>query len=317
MLLYKYNNNMFQGKSLYKEASNNIFKTWLYMIFFIIFISAFGLLLAYYFNNVSIFYIAIIFSLCMNIFSYWYSDKIALKMAGAVEIKSRSQYPEYWNIVENLSITGGLPMPKIYIINDPIPNAFATGRNKNNSAIAATSGLLSMLNKNELEGVMAHELSHVENKDILLSTIVVIFVSIISLLSQMFFRMTAFGGDGEDRKNSALFIVIGSFLAVILAPLAATIIQLAISRKREFLADASGAILTRYPEGLASALQKISQFSQPLKKANNATAHLYIVNPLGLSSINNNKKTSWISKLFMTHPPTEERINALLSINNK
>lgn len=177
-------------------------------------------------------------------------------------------------------------MPKLYIINDPIPNAFATGRNKNHSAIAATTGLLSMLNKNELEGVMAHELSHIGNKDILLSTIVVIMVSAVSFLSQIFFRFSIFGGDGEDRKGG-VFMLIGSIIAIILAPLAATIIQLAISRKREFLADASGAILTRYPEGLASALAKISQFNQPLTHASDATAHMYIINPMGLSSTNN------------------------------
>lgn len=307
-----------QGKSLYTQESNNVFKTWLYMALFIAIFSALGLFVAYYYDNVNIFYFAIIFSLIMNIFSYWYSDKIALNMAGATEVKNKSQYPEYWNAVENLSITAGLPMPKIYVINDPIPNAFATGRNKNHSAIAATTGLLSMLNKNELEGVMAHELSHIGNRDILLSTIVVIMVSAVSFLSQMFFRFSMFGSDNEDRKSGGVLMLIGSILAIILAPLAATVIQLAISRKREFLADASGAILTRYPEGLASALAKISQFSQPLKHANDATAHMYIVNPLGLSSTNNNleKKVSWINRLFMTHPPTNERIKVLLSMKD-
>ncbi len=308
---------MSKSNSLYKEQSNNVFKTWLYMALFAGIFAAIGLFLAYYFNNVNIFYFAIIFSLITNIFSYWYSDKVALSMAGATEVKSKSQYPEYWNAVENLSITAGLPMPKIYVINDPIPNAFATGRNKNHSAIAATSGLLSMLNKNELEGVIAHELSHIGNRDILLSTIVVIMVSAISFLSQMFFRVNMFSSnDSEDRKGLGIFMLIASILALILAPIAATIIQLAISRKREFLADASGAILTRYPEGLASALQKISQFSQPLNKANNATAHMYIVNPMGLNGINNTeKKISWFTKLFMTHPPTSERIKVLMSMD--
>jgi len=306
---------MAQGKSLYTQQSNNIFKTWLYMALFAAVFAALGLFLAYYYDNVNIFYFAIIFSIIMNIFSYWYSDKVALSMAGATEVKSKSQYVEYWNAVENLSITAGLPMPKLYVINDPIPNAFATGRNKNHSAIAATTGLLSMLNKNELEGVMAHELSHIGNRDILLSTIVVIMVSAVAFLSQMFFRFSMFGGD-RDRKDGGVLMLIGSLLAIILAPLAATVIQLAISRKREFLADTSGAMLTRYPEGLASALAKISQFNQPLTHANDATAHMYIVNPMGLNSTNNpsNKKVSWINKLFMTHPPTSERIKVLLSM---
>lgn len=307
---------MSQGKSLYTHESNNVFKTWLYMAIFIAFFAIIGLFIAYYYNNVNIFYFAIIFSFIMNIVSYWYSDKIALSMAGATEIKSKAQYPEFWNAVENLSITAGLPMPKLYIINDPIPNAFATGRNKNHSAIAATTGLLSMLNKNELEGVVAHELSHIGNRDILLSTIVVIMVSAISFLSQIFFRFSMFGGEGEDRKNSSIFMLIGSIIAVLLAPFAATIVQLAISRKREFLADASGAILTRYPEGLASALIKISQFSQPLKKVNNSISHLFIINPMGLNSDNmEEEKISWFTKLFLTHPPINERVKVLQSMS--
>lgn len=308
---------MSQGKSLYTHESNNVFKTWLYMALFIAFFAIIGLIIAYYYNDVNIFYFAIIFSFIMNIVSYWYSDKVALNMAGATEVKSRSQYPEFWNAVENLSITAGLPMPKLYIINDPIPNAFATGRNKNHSAIAATTGLLSMLNKNELEGVMAHELSHIGNRDILLSTIVVIMVSAISFLSQIFFRFSMFGKDNEDRGGGwGIFMLIGSILAIILAPLAASLLQLAISRKREFLADASGAILTRYPEGLASALIKISQFSQPLKKVNNSISHLFIVNPMGLNSNNiNEEKISWFTKLFMTHPPISERVKVLQSMN--
>ncbi len=307
---------MSTGKSLYTQRSNNVAKTWLYMAIFIAIFSALGLFLAYYYNNVTIFYGALIFSIVMNFFSYWFSDKIALNMAGAKELKSRSEHPEFWNAAENLSITAGLPMPKLFIINDPIPNAFATGRNKNNSVIAATTGLLSMLNKNELEGVVAHELSHIGNKDILLQTIVVIMVSTISFLSQMFFRIGAFGG-GDDKKGG-VFALIGSLVAIILAPLAATIIQLAISRKREFLADATGAILTRYPEGLASALAKISQFTQPLAKANNSMAHMYIVNPMGIRSQNPKAdKVHWFTKMFMTHPPVGERITALLSQNEK
>ncbi|HPX52438.1 MAG TPA: M48 family metalloprotease [Candidatus Paceibacterota bacterium] len=308
---------MSTGKSLYTQRSHNVAKTWLYMAIFIAIFSVLGLILAYQYQNVTIFYGALIFSIVMNFFSYWYSDKVALNMAGAKELKSRSEHPEFWNAAENLSITAGLPMPKLYIINDPIPNAFATGRNKDHSVIAATTGLLSMLNKNELEGVVAHELSHIGNRDILLQTIVVIMVSTISFLSQIFFRIGSFGGRNDDRGGN-LFGLIGAVIAILLAPLAATIIQLAISRKREFVADATGAILTRYPEGLASALQKISQFNQPLVKANDSMAHMYIVNPMGLSSNNPNQtKVSWFAKLFMTHPPVTERVNALLSIKEK
>lgn len=303
--------------TLYTQQNKNVYKTWLYMSLFVAIFAAIGLLLAYVYQDVNIFYWAIAISIIMNIFSYWYSDKVALSMAGAREV-TRSEYPEFWNSAENLAITAGLPMPKLYVIDDPIPNAFATGRNKNHSAIAATTGLLSMLNKAELEGVIAHEMSHIGNRDILISTIVVIMVSAISFLSQMFFRVRMFGGSDKKEEGGAIMIII-SILAIILAPIAATIIQLAISRKREFLADASGALLTRYPEGLASALQKISQFHQPLTHANSATAHMYIVNPMGLNSDTENEKqdqkVSWFAKLFMTHPPVSERIKALIGNN--
>ncbi len=298
------------GKSLYQIRSNNVLKTWLFMSLFIAIFAGLGLVLAYYYQNVNIFYIALIFSIAMNIFSYWYSDKVALSMSHAREI-TKNDYTEFWNVAENLSIAGGIAMPRLYVIDDPIPNAFATGRNEKHSAIAATTGLLSMLSKSELEGVVAHEISHIRNKDILIATIVVIMVSAISMLVHIF----SFSSHGEKRESGGLLTII-SILAIILAPIAATIIQLAISRKREFLADASGAILTRYPEGLASALQKISQFKQPLINAKEATAHLYIVNPFGLSfqGDNEEEKISWISRLFMTHPPTNERIKALLNI---
>lgn len=299
--------------SLYTQQSKNVWKTWVYMLFFVFLFALLGFALAFYYQNVNVFYIAIIFSLVINLFSFWYSDKVALSMAGAREI-TKNEYPDFWNVAENLSITAGLPMPKLYVVDDPIPNAFATGRDKNHSAIAATTGLLSMLNKTELEGVIAHEMSHIGNRDILLSTIVVIMVSVISFLSQIFFRSRLFGGGKRDGESGGIMLVLSIF-AIILAPIAATIIQLAISRKREFLADASGAILTRYPEGLASALQKISQFHQPLINANNATAHMYIVNPMGLNGELNEdeeEKVSWFTKIFMTHPPIKERIQALM-----
>ncbi len=253
--------------------------------------------------------VAVVFSLFMNLFSYWFSDKIVLAMSGAHTIE-REENLELYRVVENLCITAGLKMPKIYIIDDESPNAFATGRNENNSAVAVTSGLLRILDRNELEGVIAHELSHIGNKDILLSTIVVILVGFVALFSDFFLRAQFFRGRRNDREGGGqaqmIMMLIGIILAI-LTPIVAKLIQLAISRKREFLADASGALLTRYPEGLASALEKISKSPVPLKRANNATAHLYISSPLKTK----NGGSHWLAKLFMTHPPAEERIAIL------
>jgi heat shock protein HtpX len=245
----------------------------------------------------------------MNFFSYWYSDKIVLKLAGAKEAKREENFALY-TAVENLSITAGLPMPKVYIVNDPAPNAFATGRDKDHAVVCATTGLLAILDKTELEGVIAHELSHVGNRDMLLSTVVVVLVGFISILADVFRRSLFFGGFGRSRDNEgeggAIVMIIGIILSI-LAPLIAVLIQLAISRKREFLADASGALLTRYPEGLASALRKISEYSKPMIRQSSAIAHLYIADPTGGSKFG--KK---ITNLFSTHPPIEERIKALV-----
>ena len=203
-------------------------------------------------------------------------------------------------------------MPKLYIITDSAPNAFATGRDEDHSAVAVTSGLLSMLDRNELEGVIAHELSHIKNRDILLQTVVVVLVGFVTLLSDFLLRWSLFGGHGRDDRGDGriqiVMIVVGLVLAI-LAPIIASVIQLAISRKREYLADASGALLTRYPEGLASALRKIEGYSGELKRANRATAHMYISNPFRAKK---GHKISWTRRLFMTHPPTSMRIEALL-----
>jgi len=247
---------------------------------------------------------AVAVSLAMALFSYFAGDKVALAAARAKEIKKHDN-KYLWNLVENLAIASGAPMPKIYIIPDNSINAFATGRNPQNSSIAVTAGALSILGKPELEGVVAHELSHIKNYDIRLMMLVIILVGSIALLSNWFLRMQFFRGRGnrdEGNAGPALFIL-GMLLAV-LSPIIAQIIQLAVSRQREFLADASGAMLTRYPEGLAMALEKIAG-SEPMKSANNATAHLYISDPFG------RKKTSWLHKLFMTHPPIEERVSLL------
>jgi heat shock protein HtpX len=276
------------------------------MTLFLIVVIAIGWGFSFIYQSPGILYFAVFFAIAMNFFSYWYSDKIVLKMSGAKPVV-REQNRELWNVVENLSITAGLPMPKLFIIDEPAPNAFATGRNKEHAVVAVTTGLMQMLNRNELEGVIAHELSHIGNRDILISTIIVVLVGFVTLLSDFFLRMSIFGHGGgrggDDRAR--LFMTIAGIALAILAPLIAVMIQLAISRKREFLADASGALLTRYPEGLASALEKIGTYNRPMKKANNATAHLFISNPFG------GKSHSGIRKLFMTHPPMEERVKVL------
>lgn len=292
--------------TLYAEQSKNIHKTWLLMAVFLMLIIFLGWFLSEYYRNPGILYFAVIFSLAMNIVSFWFSDKIVLAIAGAKPIQ-KNDAPDLWNVVENLSITAGLPMPKVYIINDPSPNAFATGRDKEHAVVAATAGLLQILDKTELEGVIAHELSHIGNRDILLSTVVVVLVGLVTLLSDFFLRSAMWRRRDNDSnsRSQGIFMIIGVIL-IILSPLIATLIKLAISRKREFLADASGALLTRYPEGLARALKKISDYGRPMLHPNNAIAHLFIANPFGSG------KSLGMAKLFMTHPPVKERIHALI-----
>ncbi len=296
--------------TLYTQKSSNIWKTWLLMAVFLVLLVAVGYFASLYFGNVDILYIALVISLFMNILSYWYSDKIALSMAGARPVNMQdANEKEIYRILENLSITAGIPNPRLFIINDPAPNAFATGRNKEHGAVAVTTGLLQILDKSELEGVLAHELSHIGNRDTLLATVVVVLVGLVVLVSNIVTRSMMFGGgrrrDNNDNQAGLILIIIG-VIFLVLSPIVATVIQLAISRKREFLADSTGALITRYPEGLAGALRKISAYGAPMIHANNAMAHMYISNPFGA------KAMSGISKLFMTHPPVEERIKALL-----
>ena len=271
---------------------------------FLVIVIGLGFVFARLYNNPVILYVFVIFSVVMNIVGYWYSDKIALSIAGA-HPATREEYFDLYTTVENLCITAGLPMPKIYVIDDPAPNAFATGRDKNHAVVAATTGLLAMMNKTELEGVIAHELSHIGNRDMLVSTVAVVLVGFIAIASDMLMRMTLFGGRRDDREGNGLVMIIGILLSI-LAPILATLIQLAISRKREYLADASGALLTRYPEGLASALEKIGQYDKPMINHSTAIAHLYIANPFGSGSFG--KK---LGGLFSTHPPIEERVKIL------
>lgn len=291
--------------SLYTHQESNIAKTWTLMAGFFLVVMAVGWGISYYFDNPGILLFAVIFSVVTNVWAYWNSDKVAIALSGAKPADD-ARYRELNNLVENLAITAGLPKPRVFVIDDPAPNAFATGRNKEHAAVAVTTGLLATLERSELEGVIAHELSHIGNRDILVSTVAVVLVGFVTLASDFFLRSTLFGGNGNrDNKNPVLMIV--AVALVVLAPIAAVLIQLAISRKREFLADASGALLTRYPEGLANALRKISSYQAPMRRANNATAHLFISNPFGPKAVQ-----SSLAKLFMTHPPTEERVKALL-----
>jgi len=287
--------------TLYDQADSNIRKTWFLITGFLIFIIALGYLFSQVLDSYIILILAVVISVSISITSYWKSDTIVLKSFNASPIEKKDN-PELYRIVENLSITAGLPIPKIFIIESEQPNAFATGRDPEHAVIAVTSGLLKKLKKAELEGVIAHELSHIGNRDILLGTVIVILVGTIALLSDLFLRVGL--GKKRSNKGGSVSITIAA-IAAILAPLAAGIMRFAISRKREYLADSSGALLTRYPEGLARALEKISSDQNVLKQAKNNTAHLFISSPL------KEKKKGIMSGLFMTHPPIEERVRLL------
>jgi len=299
--------------TLYTQSDRNTRLTWVYITAFLVFVIAVGYVFAGAMNNSAILYGAVIFSVIMSFGSYWWSDKIVLAMSSAKEVK-HDENPQIYHLVENLCITAGLPVPKIYIIEDSAMNAFATGRDPQHGVICLTAGIINRLEKIELEGVIAHELSHIGNRDILLSTVVVILVGFVTLLAD-WFRHWAFyrrGNSNEEGGQLRLILIILAIILSILAPIAAVLMQLAISRKREFLADADGALLTRYPEGLALALEKISGDTEKLEVANRATAHLFIANPFsakgGSASGGKGKK---VVKMFMTHPPIEERIKVL------
>lgn len=295
--------------TIYNNADKNTRLTYLYITGFLVFVIAVGYVFAGAMRNSLILYIAVAFSIIMSFSSYWWSDKIVLAMSKAKPV-THDNAREIYHLVENLCITAGLPVPKIYIIEDSAPNAFATGRDPKHGVICLTSGIIAKLEKSELEGVIAHELSHIGNRDILLSTVIVILVGFITLLADWFRNWSFFGGKNRDNNSESgqlqLILMIIAIILSILAPIAAALMQLAISRKREFLADANGALLTRYPEGLARALEKISSDTEKLEVANRATAHLYIANPF---------KGKKVSKLFLTHPPIEERVKALRDMN--
>ena len=296
--------------NIYSVISQNKWKTWLIMGLFVLLFTTVAYVFgqAYGYSGFSVAGFALILSGIMSIGSYYFSDQLVLASTGAKPI-AKEDYPQLYHLVENLAIGDGLPKPKIYIINDPSPNAFATGRDPTHAVVCVTTGILERLNKVELEGVIAHELSHVKNYDIRVMAVVAILVGSLALLADMFLRSMWFRGRDDDRESSnGIFMIIGIILAL-LSPIIATLIQLAISRKREFLADASGVLLTRYPEGLASALEKISKDPHTLRTATNATAHLFITNPF-----KGKEAQSWFANLFNTHPPIEERIKILRSM---
>jgi heat shock protein HtpX len=299
--------------TLYTQKGANIRKTWYLMTFFLLAVIALGYIVSAYFGNPLILYGAVVAAMITNVGSYWFSDKLVIKMTGAKPI-TKASHPVFWNTVENLSITAGLPMPKVYVVEDPAPNAFATGRNPEHAALAATTGILGILDQSELEGVVAHELSHIGNRDMLVSTVAVVLAGFVAMIADMASRTMMYGGGGrDDNRGNGIFLIVG-IIGIILAPLAAKLMHMAISRRREYLADTSGALLTRYPEGLASALEKISAYSQPMRRANNATAHLFIADPFGNDKRGIGQK---IAGLFQTHPPASDRIRILRSMDVK
>ncbi len=290
---------------MYSDIAGNKRKTVIIMVVFI----AFAALLIWIFDQVyggkstGVFYGGIIGAAIYTLITYYSGSKMALAVNGAREIQKKDD-PRLWRIVENLAITDGLPMPRVFIMDDPAPNAFATGRDPKHAAVCATSGILQIMTDTELEGVLAHEMGHVKNYDIRVSMVAFALTAVISLLADIMLRLTWFRGD--DRENNQLTLVLG-IVAAILAPLVATMIQLAVSRQREYLADATGALTTRYPEGLASALEKIKQTGSVARRQNSATAHLFFVNPL---------KGHSLASLFSTHPPLDDRIARLRAMGS-
>jgi heat shock protein HtpX len=297
--------------NLYAYQSANVRRTWLLFIVFFIIVVGIGYVFSLAYNDFSFVVFAAIFSVVYSLISYYSSASIALALARARPVENKDN-PTLYNIVENLCIASGLPMPKIYVTPEMQINAFATGRDKEHAAVAVTQGALTRLNKTELEGVLAHELSHIGNRDILISTVAGILAGIVSLVADIFLRSLFWGGiggrRGRDSEGGELFFLFAIVLSI-LAPIGTMLIQLAISRRREALADASGVLLTRYPEGLISALQKIAADQTPMRSAKDSTAHLWIDTPFKGQGV------SWWHKLFMTHPPIEDRIRALQEIS--
>lgn len=291
---------------MYSEIAANKRKTIIIMGLFIVILGVLGWITSNLYRSPSILYLVLMSGGVYALIQYFLASRLAMAVNGAEEVTKRES-PRLYRTVENLSIAAGLPMPKVYVIDDPAPNAFATGRDPNHASVAATTGLLEIMNDTELEAVIGHELSHVRNYDIRVMMIVFGLVSAIGLIADLMLRMMWFRDNDRDRDVSPVFIVIG-IVAAIIAPIIATLVQLAVSRRREYLADSSGALLTRYPEGLASALEKIRDHGSVMQRQNTATAHFFFANPL---------KQTGIANLFSTHPPIEDRIARLRSMENK
>lgn len=292
--------------NLYQERTQNVTRTWLLMVGFIGLVAAIGYGISWYYQDYTILYVALVFAVLTNIWSYWNSDKVALSMTRS-KPATREEYFDFYTVAENMAIMAGIPTPKLYVIDDPAPNAFATGRDEKHAVVCATTGLLAMMNRAELEGVIAHEMSHIKNRDILLMTMTVVLAGFVAIIADIFLRMSYWGGGRrDDNNNGGGLLLVLVIVGVVLAPIAAQLIQLAISRRREYLADSSGALLTRYPEGLASALAKLGNYKGGMHNPSHATAHLFIGDPFGP------KPTDFIDRIFSTHPPIQDRIRALL-----
>ena len=295
--------------SYYKLVDANKARSGMVIAIFIAFITAATYLLSYALGfDLSAVGIALILSGTLSFVSYYFSDKIILRISNAVPANKRDHF-DFYTVAENIARPAGIPMPKLYVQNDSAMNAFATGRDPEHAVVCVTTGLLTKLTRTELEGVVAHEMSHIRNYDTRLMSIVAILVGLITLLADILLRTNIRGKSDRDNGNISAFLVIAGFVLALLSPIIAKLIQLAISRRREFLADATGAQITKYPEGLASALEKLSGDKEPLEAANKATSHLYIVNPLK----NHHDSVGWFANLFNTHPPIVERIKALRS----
>ena len=289
---------------MYSAIAANKRNTFFIMVIFFIIIGGLGWLASYTYNDLSILFFVVIGAIVYVVIQYFAAGSQALMFTGAIQIE-RQQNPRLWNMVENISITTGMPMPKVYVINDPAPNAFATGRDPQHSAIAVTSGLLDIMDDSELEGVLAHEMGHIQNFDIRVSMIVFGLVVAVGIIADILLRMTFFGR-GRDNNNPVIAIL--GIVAIIVAPLVAMLVQLAVSRQREYLADATGALTTRHPEGLASALQKLGEYGAPVRRKSSSMAHMWISDP---------DKPGFAARMMSTHPPIAERIQRLRDMGGK
>lgn len=295
--------------TLYTHRAENIRATWLLFGAFVVLIAGIGWVVSYAYDAYFLFPIAIGAAMLMSVLSYWFSDKAVVAFSGAKPVVKRDD-PEFYRIVENLAITAGLPTPKIYLIEDAAMNAFATGRDSRHAIVAVTRGLREGLERQELEGVLAHELAHIGNRDMFVATVAAVLAGVIATLAHLFFRISFYGGFGgsrRDRRGSGgALLIVGLVGVLVLAPIAAMLLRLAVSRRREFLADASGALLTRYPEGLARALERIGASPVPMRRSPEAIAHLWLSDPHARAP-----KQNWLSRFFMTHPPIDDRIRIL------